>query len=309
MKQLERLQLLYTFLQEHQVNLSDLLVYLERKNAAISRRQLERDLVDVERYFLQKNQLLHKITSRRTHYFQIVQQTENQIVSQVIDPTIVSTRFYEGNKGEHFNQIFVQLQEAIANHHYILIEHLKDDLTGDNYRQTTKIIELAPVRLLHHRGTYYIAGFSSIDKKSLVIFEVEQLVSIVVRNQTFNFKMLSKKADAELKNRFGVTKNVDDKVYDIQLEFTNVLGAFIKRFHWHPSQKFHQKSANDNLIMTLRCGINRELLGWIFQWMYNVKIISPPLLQEYYSKTLFKMQTTQSKKQPFVYRNIFEPSK
>ncbi len=307
MKQLERLQLLYVFLQQHQVNLNDLLEYLDEKKATISRRQLERDLQDVERYFLQKNQLLHKITSKRTHYFKIVQQTGNPFLFHTIDTTTVSTHFYEGNRGEHFDQIFLQLQDAIATHHYILIEHLKDDLTGDNYSQTTKMIELAPVRLLHHRGTYYIAGFSSLDKKGLVIFEVDQLVSVVPRSKAYNFRVMSKKADAELKNRFGVTKNIDNQVYDIQLEFTNLLGAFIKRFHWHSSQKFHQKSANDNLIMTMRCGINRELLGWLFQWMYNVKIISPPLLQEYYNKTLSKMQSTQLKNQPFVYRNIFEP--
>ena len=32
--------------------------------------------------------------------------------------------------------------------------------------------------------------------------------------------------------------------------------------------------------MYLNCGINRELIGWIFQWMSNVKVIKPEILKE-----------------------------
>ena len=57
--------------------------------------------------------------------------------------------------------------------------------------------------------------------------------------------------------------------------------------------------------MRLECGINRELLGWLFQWMYNIKIIEPPLLKDYYYKTLQEIMNVNQTKNPLVYKNIF----
>jgi hypothetical protein len=39
--------------------------------------------------------------------------------------------------------------------------------------------------------------------------------------------------------------------------------------------------------------------------MYNIKIIHPPILQDYYKKTLRKMEQNTEKQLPLVYRNIF----
>ena len=56
--------------------------------------------------------------------------------------------------------------------------------------------------------------------------------------------------------------------------------------------------------MTFTCGINRELLGWLFSWMYNVKIIGPPELIDYYKKSLAKITQIHGSEN-LVYRNIF----
>jgi hypothetical protein len=39
--------------------------------------------------------------------------------------------------------------------------------------------------------------------------------------------------------------------------------------------------------------------------MYNIKVIHPPILQDYYRKALQKMQQNNEKQLPLVYRNIF----
>jgi predicted DNA-binding transcriptional regulator YafY len=103
--------------------------------------------------------------------------------------------------------------------------------------------------------------------------------------------------------RFGVTKNIDANVYDIKIEIANVLISFIKNNHWHPSQKITKEKNHYYLHFT--CGINRELIGWLCLWMYNIKIIQPPILQDYYKKTLRKMQSNTENQSPLVYRNIF----
>ena len=58
--------------------------------------------------------------------------------------------------------------------------------------------------------------------------------------------------------------------------------------------------------MYLTCGINRELIGWLCQWMYNIKIIAPAVLKTHYTKALQKMSQNHQKETPLVYRNIFE---
>ncbi|MNG35937.1 hypothetical protein D3C85_1814520 [compost metagenome] len=60
--------------------------------------------------------------------------------------------------------------------------------------------------------------------------------------------------------------------------------------------------------MTMKCGINRELVGWIFQWMYNVRIIEPVILQDYYNQTLRKITGNGKSEKHLVYDNIFEPT-
>jgi len=60
--------------------------------------------------------------------------------------------------------------------------------------------------------------------------------------------------------------------------------------------------------MTLKCGINRELVGWIFMWLYNVRIVEPPELKAYYNKTIKEIQQV-DKKDMLLYRNIFVEKK
>jgi hypothetical protein len=309
MKQLERLKLIYNLLKVNRLNINEILNRLNEKKIQISRRQLERDLLDVKKYIVNENEEFFTIKLKRKNYFQI------QLKSKIIDsnyinnkkPQIEKSNFYIRNKNVQFYKTIEQLNNAISNHKLIVIEDLKYDFTGDNYIQNTKIIEFAPVKLIKHRGTIYVIGFNVKDFMELLIYDVDQLINIIIRKEVFDFELLSRRVQIELEKRFGVTKNINHEIYNIQLEFTNALGIFIKKFHWHSSQKFQQKSNNETLIMNMKCGINRELLGWICQWMYNVKIISPPILQDYYLKTISQMQSISSQKQPFVYKNIFEP--
>ncbi|MET4080671.1 putative DNA-binding transcriptional regulator YafY [Pedobacter sp. UYP30] len=41
--------------------------------------------------------------------------------------------------------------------------------------------------------------------------------------------------------------------------------------------------------MKMECGINLELVGWLFQWMGNVKIVEPTILKDLYQQQLDKM--------------------
>lgn len=98
-----------------------------------------------------------------------------------------------------------------------------------------------------------------------------------ITNDMFDSKKLLRKMDKEMLKRFGITGNMTKEVYDIEIEFTEMTGTFVKNQFWHPTQSFSQLP-NGNYLMKLHCGINRELVGWIFQWMSNVKVRQPQIL-------------------------------
>lgn len=307
MKQLQRLRLIYTLLKEKQISITGIKNHLADQGSEISRRQLERDLADVENYFLQNQEEFLVTKVKKEKQYLIVSTKKNFGINGGGDSRIVNSNFYEIKKNTAQDLLIGQLLHAISLRKLIIILEIKGDSTVDNHLLHDKTFELAPIRLLYHRGQIHVIGFDAKNLNELLIYGIDQLVHVHQRQKSFNYDLLSARADSELLKRFGITKNVDNAVYDIQLEFSNLTGAFIKKFHWHPTQKFEQKAANEKVIMHMKCGINRELVGWILQWIYNVKIISPPILNEYYTKSIDNIIALHSEKSPMVYRNIFEP--
>ena len=107
----------------------------------------------------------------------------------------------------------------------------------------------------------------------------------------------------ELSKRFGVSDNIDDKIYDIEIEFSSETGEYLKHFHWHPTQKF--KPTNTGYIFTMECGINRELVGWVFQFMNNVRILQPEKLRVLYLQQVNRILEVNTTNVSLRYTNIF----
>ena len=147
-----------------------------------------------------------------------------------------------------------------------------------------------------------MAGYN-VNKRIFQIFELEQIKNYKLSGFEEHDILLPKLLAIELNKRFGVSKNIDDTTYSITLEFSSVTGQFIMRNFWHNSQTF--KEQNGKIIMQLECGINRELIGWLYMWMYNVRIVEPPILKEYYTKALKKITQVNNEIQPLVYQNLF----
>lgn len=348
LKQLDRLKLLYDYLQKSQADANTLLSFLLANNAEISLRQLQRDLKDVEAYFLKSSEkLVATLQSRKKIYqitisdapinltqeiintWQLVELSGNvpllqdrvkniqdnaNIFNNIPQLTtgnriemnskgLISTNFYEIKKNHNFSKTVDVLMKAIRQNSYVKIGKISDDFTVDNISGEKTKVTFAPIAIIYHRGDFFIGGM---EKNEICFYEIDQFFDIEISNRRFNGKDYLKKLEKERNNRFGISKNINDEVYDIKLEFTNITGALIKKYFWHESQKFYQKSSNDNIIMTLKCGINRELVGWIFQWMYNVRILEPTVLKEKYASAKKKMNKI-DEKSAFKYDNIFEP--
>ena len=216
-----------------------------------------------------------------------------------------NSHFFERKYSADFNQMSEDIIWSIANNKIIEVENVYGDATNVT-SDITYPFKLKPLLLVYHNGAYYTAGF--IAKNNLFItIDLSKIVAYNITNQTFAHKKLLPIAKAELQKRFGLTANIDNEVYDIELEFSSITGEFLSHYNWHTTQSFTQLK-NGNYRMKMHCGINRELFGWIFRWMGNVKIIGPKKLKDLYLQQLDIINKNYSSGASLNYSNIFKPS-
>lgn len=351
LKQLERLKIIYVYLKRTSADLNTILAFLRQRDVSISLRQLQRDLKDVEGFFLRntenfqitkeglsKKYKIIKSKQKKTfpqktiNTWQLIEQsgslpllkTRNEgkdqhllegVLNEIVTlasgkqnlnnyEIINASNFYTVKGDANFNKVIDDLLKAIRISSEVKIGEVANDFTSDNNVTKKWNVKFLPFRIVFHRGDFFIAG---IENKKVVVYEIGQFVNVSVLKSGFIRAQYEAQINQELANRFGITKNINDKVYDIKLEFTSVTGALVSKYHWHHSEKFVKE--NGNWIMTMRCGINRELVGWLFQWMDNVRVIEPVLLQEQYNLILSKMSKNVASNETLVYRNHFEYKK
>ncbi len=300
MKQLERLLFLIKVLKARPFTSHELFAQLSEQNSKSSIRQLQRDFKDIA-LLLSNNETLKSYRKDKLKYF-FIEISESDFTNANQSKTYKNTNFYVQSKSKDINFNLNTIENAIKESKSIVISEIKNDETGDNNNFETKNIFFQPIQILIHRDSYYVGGYNIV-KKRIQIFGINQIEKVALSNQCEMFAERSKMFDDELNKRFGVTKNINEHTYKIVLEVSSVLSEFIKSHHWHASQKFSKK--NGNTIMHLECGVNRELLGWLFQWMYNIRVVEPEILKLYYEKTLNEIQNNNKSKATLVYRNLF----
>jgi predicted DNA-binding transcriptional regulator YafY len=300
MKQLERLLFLIKVLKVKPSSTHELFAQLSEQNNNSSIRQLQRDFKDIA-LLLSNNETLKSYRKDKLKYF-FIEISERDFTSANKSKTHKNTNFYVQSKSKHIDFNLNTIENAIKKSKSIVISEIINDETGDNNNFETKNIFFQPIQILYHRDSYYLGGYNIV-KKSIQIFGINQIKKVTLSNKCELSAERSKIFEDELNKRFGISKNINDHTYKIVLEFSSVLAVFIKNHHWHATQKFSKK--NGNTIMYLECGINRELLGWLFQWMYNIRVIAPETLKFYYEKTLNEIQNTNNSKTTLVHRNLF----
>ena len=296
-----RLYYLHQLLQQKIVSLDEIQEHYSKKEVVKSKRQIQRDLEDVL-LFLQPEEVIAAHFIGKTKYFHINRkpslQKEEKDTYTSPSPTQFYTPKYNATDEPHLELI----QNAIQTGHVIQIGKLKNDETGDNYTFSTKHIQIIPVRIVQHRSNFFIGGFNK-KENSIVFYSIRQLDKLKTLTEKCSPDLYQAQLEQELLSRFGITKNINAELYTIKIEVANVLSDFLENHFWHPTQHFSKKRSKT--ILTLQCGINRELIGWLFQWMYNIKIMEPPLLKDYFEKALFEITAVNQARKTVVYRNIF----
>ena len=216
-----------------------------------------------------------------------------------------NSHFFERKYTTAFNQMSEDIIWSIANNKIIEIINIYGDATNVS-SDITYPFKLKPLLLVYHNGAYYMAGFI-VKKNIFITIDLSKIVAYNITNQTFAYKESLPLAKAELQKRFGLTANIDNEIYAIELEFASITGEFISHYNWHITQTFTTLK-NGNYRMKMHCGINRELFGWIFRWMGNVKIVGPKKLKDLYLQQLEIINKNYSSEQRLNYSNIFKPA-
>ena len=223
------------------------------------------------------------------------------------DPIIDSTHFYETEAHDDLDNQLKTVIRAIDEGRKLTINELSGDSTS-----VRSLIEFPlvvfPIKIIYHRGCFYVAAVADETRHRVLTFQVDQL-TLEAGGESFDWSMLIEIVEADLKKRFGVTQNIDDEEYDIVLRFSSVTGAFINKQFWNNGMNCTEDG--DGWLITFQGGINRELVGWIFQWMSNVRVVGPPKLKQLYDEQLARMLgiTEQLPDDPIEFSNAFAPEK
>jgi predicted DNA-binding transcriptional regulator YafY len=213
------------------------------------------------------------------------------------------SHFYEGINNSEYDDKIDSIIWAISNYKKILIHSIEGDATSSSKKQNSNFL-FKSIKLIYHRGNHFIAGFS-VPNDDFQIIDISKIISFEITDKSFIYKALIPKADEEINKRFGVTQNIDNKTYDIVLELSSTTGNFMKGYFWHPTQEFI-KLPSGNWHLKLHCGINRELIGWIFMWMTNIKICKPIILKNLFNKQLEGITELHKMDKTLKYNNIFK---
>lgn len=216
---------------------------------------------------------------------------------------ITATHFYEFPYSDGYNTALQDCIWSIQNQRTLIIKTIAYDYTSISASIIFPLV-FCPLQVLYHRGCIHLAGVTT--EGICLILALEQITSYELSNDMFDASKIIPVLAAEQLKRFGITENINDQVYDIEIEFSEYSGSFVSNHHWHPTQQF-SRLTNGNYLLQLRCGINRELVGWIFQWMTNAQVRKPLILKEMVIQKIANMSNLYHSDIPLSSNNSFKP--
>lgn len=223
--------------------------------------------------------------------------------AQVANLQVGSTHFYELPYTEGYNQLLQDCIWCLQNQRLMELRTVAYDYTSLS-ASLQYPLRFQPLQLLYHRGCIHLAGFT-LDKK-LMVLAVEQVQDYALTNDMFDATALMPLLQLEMEKRFGVSENMNEAVHDMEIEFSEYTGSFVSHHFWHPSQQF-SRLPDGNYLLKLRCGINRELVGWIFQWMSNARVLAPLELKTMVEEKLQDITRLYATGGPLLSNNSFKP--
>jgi predicted DNA-binding transcriptional regulator YafY len=215
--------------------------------------------------------------------------------------SFLRTDYFDASYSERHHLIIEEIISAIQHHQKIRVDEFTWDikLMPEGFKNGMHVL---PLKLLFHFGLMHICVFFG-DLQKVAVLPLSDNLKISVINETFNPAPYKDILAEYLDKTFGVLPNIDDKVYDVEIEFAGNTGEYIRFMNWHKSQRFSPAADNNNIIMHLHCGINRELVGFIMFFLNNARIIKPARLRQIVLDKLRKTISNYEKNLALVYKS------
>lgn len=187
------------------------------------------------------------------------------------------TNYKENMYGAEEHQKIEDLIWALHNKRLVIIEQDLINTANNDISKEAFPLEIFPMELVFHRGRIHLSGFSKTNQ--FLLFAVDKDFRFTLTNENFNRKKLLPAYKNHFEKLFGISKPINDKVYNIKLEFTKSFGESYKSFYWHHTQTWKELK-NGNYLLCLRSSIGRELVGFIANGLSMVKVHQPKVLKD-----------------------------
>ena len=138
-----------------------------------------------------------------------------------------------------------------------------------------------PLELFFHRGRVFLGGAT--DNMKEINFSVDSNLKYSLTNQTFKRSKYLKAYKESVANLFGSSAPLNNKLYNIKLEFTDSFGEATEQCIFHHSQ-YWTTLKNGNKMMHMHCSIGRELVGFLSHGLDKVKVHQPKILKNLINK-------------------------
>lgn len=192
------------------------------------------------------------------------------------------TNFFDQMYGPIEHQQIEDLVWALDNKRVVIIESITVNPANIHFNGHAFPIKMYPLEMIFHRGRAYISGVCCDDNK-VMTFAIDPDFKFTLTNERFNRKKIQGDYYQKIESLFGISDPMDDKIYNIEVEFTAGYGRSWMNYFWHQSQKW-QRLPNGNYMLYLRCSIGRELIGFLAYGLDKIKVHQPKVLKDLITK-------------------------
>ncbi len=167
------------------------------------------------------------------------------------------------------DQIFEQLQKAIASKHKVRVRHRLERGGGE------VDMEMRPYHLFYSVGQWHLAGRCCRHKK-IHIFKLNRIREVSLLEKRF-----VEENRFELDEYFGKawTMRPEGRLYNVKLWFSAEVAEDVADIQWHSTQKVKYKE-DGSAIFEFRVDGLGEIVWWILSFGDQVAVLSPKVLRQ-----------------------------
>ncbi|MBQ1456365.1 MAG: transcriptional regulator [Thermoguttaceae bacterium] len=172
-------------------------------------------------------------------------------------------------------QILDDIWAAVEKHHCVRIEY--QSLSAD----TPRVYDIHPYKILNHRGTYYVVGYSC-RTRDIRHWKINRMISALKTDKTFKvLPNFSRNEDHYFQEMFGVYQkdHVGQKPEKVVIRFEPEVVRYVQEHIWNESQKFTPQEDN-SVLMEMKLRYTVELKSWILSFGRCATVISPEPLRK-----------------------------